>query len=227
MTTPLGSGSGERRERGETAADAATRRPVAGLGLRARSGRAVAPPETAALGAPRPEEDRDRGLPGSPSGEEAQEGAVAGALAAARARMSPRDRRERGSRRAGGGPGASPRLLLAATGWLTVLAVTQLPAGFPLRLAVVGAFLLLAPGAALQLPLRPALSGKRRLVDRAAATAEQWMIAVMLSLSALVLVAVGLMLARSFSPLTTLVVLAVITTVAALLPAARDRTTGS
>ncbi|WP_051939839.1 hypothetical protein [Phaeacidiphilus oryzae] len=118
-------------------------------------------------------------------------------------------------------PSPSARLLLAATGWLTVLAATELPANSAPRLAVVGLYLFLGPGAALQLPLRPALMGGRRIVERRETRLESWMLAAMLSISALVLVAVGLMMAGGFSALTTLVVLAIITTVGALLPSVR------
>jgi hypothetical protein len=119
-------------------------------------------------------------------------------------------------------PSPSARLLLAATGWLAVLAATELPAGSAGRLAVIGLFVFLGPGAALQLPLRPALLGRRRIVERRTGAVESWMLAGLLSVSALVLVAVGLMMSGGYSALTTLVVLAVITTVGALTPSLRD-----
>jgi uncharacterized membrane protein len=118
-------------------------------------------------------------------------------------------------------PAPSTRLLLASTGWLTLLAVTHLPGDSPLRLAVVSLFVVFAPGAALRLPLRAALTGHRQAADRGADLAEAWVLVVVLSLSALALVAVGLMLAGAFTGLTTLVVLAVITMACALLPTIR------
>ena len=124
------------------------------------------------------------------------------------------------------GTGVTPvaRMLLAASGWLAVLAVDLLPAAAPLRLAAVGAFVLLGPGTALLLPLRPVLTGRhspavRDRSERIATVAESWLIAVMLSASALVLVAVGLMLANAFSASTTLFILSVTTSAAAVFPA--------
>ena len=125
------------------------------------------------------------------------------------------------------GTGVTPvaRMLLAASGWLAVLAVDLLPAAAPLRLAAVGAFVLLGPGTALLLPLRPVLTGRHSPAappdrsERMATVAESWLIAVMLSASALVLVAVGLMLANAFSASTTLFILSVTTSAAAVFPA--------
>jgi hypothetical protein len=123
------------------------------------------------------------------------------------------------------GTSPSVRMLLAASGWLAVLATELLSGDSVPRLIVVGAFLALAPGAALRLPLREVLAGQRQSPEQStgSGTAEAWLASLLLSLSALVLVSVGLMLTGSFTPLTTLVVLSAITMAAALLPTLRPR----
>ncbi|QMU78557.1 hypothetical protein GXW83_25465 [Streptacidiphilus sp. PB12-B1b] len=123
------------------------------------------------------------------------------------------------------------RLPLAATGWFTLLVTTLIADAAPLRIAVVSVFLLLGPGAALLRPLRPAL---RPAAPASGATApyslerpephtgeatQNLLLLVMLSLSALVLASTALMLAGAFSGGATLVVLAAVTSVAALCPA--------
>jgi hypothetical protein len=123
------------------------------------------------------------------------------------------------------------RLPLAATGWLTLLCVTVVADAAPLRIAVVSAYLLLGPGAALLRPLRPALRPADRAADagggpaldrpdeRGGEGAQNLLLLVLLSLSALVIAATALMLAGAFSGTGTLVVLAALTSAAALCPA--------
>ena len=135
------------------------------------------------------------------------------------------------------------RVPLAATGWVTLLLVTALPDAAPLRIAVVSVYLLFLPGAALLHPLRPALSGLRpnepggpgtpgtpggpglgTAADedgRGAVAAQNLLLVVMLSLSALVAAATALMLAGAFSGDRTRVVLAALTSAGALCPALR------
>ena len=132
------------------------------------------------------------------------------------------------------------RVPLAATGWVTLLLVTALPDAAPLRIAVVSVYLLFLPGAALLRPLRPALGGLRpsepggpggpggpglgMAADedgRGAVAAQNLLLVVMLSLSALVAAATALMLAGAFSGDRTLVVLAALTSAGALCPALR------
>ncbi|QMU71970.1 hypothetical protein [Streptacidiphilus sp. P02-A3a] len=125
------------------------------------------------------------------------------------------------------------RFTPAATGWLALLLVDGLPAAAPLRMAAVTVFLLCCPGLALLRPLRPALLGPAtdRAQDeaqdegdrdgRGAVTAQNLLLVLMLSLSALVLAATALMLAGAFSGSGTLVVLAALTSAAALCPAPR------
>ena len=118
------------------------------------------------------------------------------------------------------------RLTPAATGWIALLLVDGLPAAAPLRMAAVAVFLLFCPGLALLRPLRPALFGVRGdpAADdgedgRGAVTAQNLLLVVMLSLSALVAAATALMLAGAFSGSGTLVVLAALTSAAVLCPA--------
>lgn len=122
------------------------------------------------------------------------------------------------------------RLSLAATGWLTLLCTDLVAAAAPLRILVVSAYLLLGPGAALLRPLRPALRGSAQPTARPAPdapaegdaeTAQNLLLVVLLSLSALVIAATALMLAGAFSGTGTLVLLAAVTSVAALCPALR------
>ena len=122
------------------------------------------------------------------------------------------------------------RLPLAATGWITLLCTDLVAAAAPLRILVVSGYLLLGPGAALLRPLRPALRGTGRPAEGldpdapaegGGETAQNLLLLVLLSLSALVLAATALMLAGAFSGTRTLVLLAAVTSVAALCPAVR------
>ena len=118
----------------------------------------------------------------------------------------------------------------AALGWIALLFVDNLAAAAPLRIIAVSAFLLLCPGLALLRPLRPALRGSQPLEGpaeeaggdgRGAVAAQNLLLVVMLSLSALVAASTALMLAGAFSGSGTLVVLAALTSVATLCPALR------
>lgn len=100
------------------------------------------------------------------------------------------------------------RLLLAGSGWLALLCVDRVAEDAPLRVAVVLLFVLLCPGAAAVRTLRPTRGG----------AAEAGLLVLMLSLSALVVTATALMLASRFTGPHTLIVLAALTTVTALLP---------
>lgn len=100
------------------------------------------------------------------------------------------------------------RLLLAGSGWLTLLCVDRVARDAPLRIAVVLLFVLLCPGAAALRALRPTRGG----------AAEAGMLVVMTGLSALVVTATALMLASRFTGPHTLIALATLTTVTALLP---------
>lgn len=136
------------------------------------------------------------------------------------------------------------RFAPAATGWITLLLVDGLPAAAPLRMAAVAVFLLCCPGLALLRPLRPALPGPAPAAaansaanwaaylaadanqdanqdgdGRGAVAVQNLLLVVMLSLSALVAAATALMLAGAFSGSGTLVVLAALTSAAALCPA--------
>lgn len=95
-------------------------------------------------------------------------------------------------------------LLLAGTGWLTLLGVLLLPEGSPPRVALVFGFALTCPGWAvcLLLPVREA--------------AERWVLAVALSMSLAILVNTALTVISNGSILLRLTVLALITTIAAL-----------
>ena len=123
------------------------------------------------------------------------------------------------------------RLPLAASGWITLLCVSAVADAAPLRMAVVGCYLLFCPGLAMLRPFRDALRtappsdspvGLRLDTGEGGAEAGQTvLLVVMLSLSALVLAATALMLAGAFSGTGTLVILAALTTVTSLLPRLR------
>ncbi|MFI1976816.1 MULTISPECIES: hypothetical protein [Streptomyces] len=107
-----------------------------------------------------------------------------------------------------------PRLALAASGWVALLATT-LPEAAPLRVAVVTPFLLVCPGLAAVLAMRaaaPAHGMPRYAVLEAA------LLSLMLGLALATLVAVGLFLGGAFTATRGLVVLAALTSVLALLP---------
>jgi hypothetical protein len=101
------------------------------------------------------------------------------------------------------------RVLLAASGWIA-LAVTLLPAGWPVRWLPALAFILLGPGLALLLP--------RPRGERDGARLEMWALAGPMSLSLGVLTATLLLLLEVFSVAAFLIPLALITSVAAYLP---------
>ncbi|MEU5656148.1 hypothetical protein ABZ802_11080 [Streptomyces sp. NPDC047737] len=101
------------------------------------------------------------------------------------------------------------RTALALSGW-AALAATALPGGAPLRWIPVLLFVCLGPGLALLYP-RPAPLRPGARLEAAALAAP-------LGLSLAVLTATALFLAESFSGTAFLVVLAVLTTLAAVLP---------
>ncbi|MFE1903360.1 hypothetical protein ACFW96_06795 [Streptomyces gardneri] len=116
------------------------------------------------------------------------------------------------------------RLGLAASGWLALLAMS-LPDAAPLRVAAITAFLLVCPGLATLLALRPA--GARR-GGHPAVILETALVALVLGLALTTLVAVALFLGGVFTATRSLLALAVLTTVMALLPVrpgARNRDT--
>ncbi|MFI6421521.1 hypothetical protein ACIBG6_29460 [Streptomyces sp. NPDC050842] len=121
-------------------------------------------------------------------------------------------------------PPILPRLGLAASGWLALLATT-LPDAAPVRVAVVTAFLLACPGLAALRVLRPAGSP---LWGNPAAALETALVSLVLGLATATLVAVALFLGGVFTATRSLLVLAVLTSVLALLPGrsgARNRDT--
>jgi hypothetical protein len=116
-----------------------------------------------------------------------------------------------------------PRLGLATSGWLALLAMT-LPVAAPTRVAVVTAFLLVGPGPAALLALRP--PGPLR--GHPAALLETAIVSLVLGLALATLVAVALFLGGVFTATRSLLALAVLTSVLALLPGrsgARNRDT--
>ncbi|MGW3395284.1 hypothetical protein [Streptomyces hydrogenans] len=110
--------------------------------------------------------------------------------------------------------GALPRLGLAASGWLALLAAL-LPEASPLRVATVTVFLLTCPGLAAALALRPAAVGRDA---HRYAVLEAALLSLMLGLAMATLVAVVLFLGGVFTATRGLLVLAVLTSVLALLP---------
>ncbi|MEU3746793.1 MULTISPECIES: hypothetical protein [Streptomyces] len=117
------------------------------------------------------------------------------------------------------------RLGLAASGWLALLAMS-LPDAAPLRVAAITAFLLVCPGLAALLALRP---GGHPRDGHPAAIVETALITLVLGLALTTLVAVALFLGGVFTATRSLLALAVLTSVLALLsvrPGARNRDTG-
>jgi hypothetical protein len=106
--------------------------------------------------------------------------------------------------------GARPHPFLAASGWLALVA-TALPAGNLVRIAAVALFLFFAPGVAVVRHWR----GRDPL--------GRFILAIALSAALAMLVAEGQALAHVWAPRLTLVLLAGITSVAALVPAAGTR----
>jgi hypothetical protein len=110
------------------------------------------------------------------------------------------------------------RLALAASGWVA-LAATALPAASPVRVAVAFAFLLICPGAA-AVRLADALLRRRGLrID----PLEGFVLTIALSLAAGALVAEVFFLTANFTMDRALVVLAGLTSVAALVPVGEGR----
>ncbi|MFG3546634.1 hypothetical protein [Streptomyces sp. NPDC047725] len=121
------------------------------------------------------------------------------------------------------------RVLPASGGWLA-LAALALPDGSPVRGAAVALFLAVGPGAALVRICAPALRAHRAegpverhdaAFERHSDLLERLMLAVLLSVSAAVLVATVLIAARAFSGDRTLLVLTLLTTLAVLCPRLR------
>ncbi|MFE2557986.1 hypothetical protein ACFXGT_18575 [Streptomyces sp. NPDC059352] len=110
------------------------------------------------------------------------------------------------------------RLGLAASGWLALLA-TALPDAAPVRVAVVTAFLLVCPGLAALLALRPGARPVRG--GHPAGALEAALLTLVLGLALATLVAVALFLGGVFTATRSLLVLAVLTSVLALLPGRR------
>jgi hypothetical protein len=119
----------------------------------------------------------------------------------------------------------SRRYLLAASGWLA-LACTLLPPASLERILPTLAFLAIAPGAALvglrrRLNRSSAAGGEAALLDNAVsenAVLENAVLAVVVSLSAAVLVSEGLFVGHAFTMPRAMLALASLTTVAALAP---------
>ncbi|MEU1864490.1 hypothetical protein [Streptomyces gardneri] len=112
------------------------------------------------------------------------------------------------------------RLGLAASGWLALLAMS-LPDAAPLRVAAVTAFLLVCPGLATLLALRPGgarRAGGARRGGHPAVFLETALVALVLGLALTTLVAVALFLGGVFTATRALLALAVLTTAMALLP---------
>jgi hypothetical protein len=120
------------------------------------------------------------------------------------------------------------RLPLAASGWIALLCADLIAGGAPLRILVVGGYLLFCPGLALLRPFGEALRSRppqgqdRDGAEQGAETAQAVLMVVMLSLSALVVASTALMLLGAFTGTRTLLVVAALTTVAALLPKLRS-----
>ncbi|MGC5343816.1 hypothetical protein ACPXCE_23530 [Streptomyces sp. DT24] len=118
------------------------------------------------------------------------------------------------------------RLLPPLTGWLAV-AATALPGGSPLRVAPVAVFLLTGPGAAVLRVLRPALHRRRAVGpveewdthhERDSDRLELLVLAVLLSVGALVVLATVLMATHTFSGPRVLLPLTALATLAACCP---------
>ncbi|WP_405854513.1 hypothetical protein OG361_17220 [Streptomyces sp. NBC_00090] len=110
------------------------------------------------------------------------------------------------------------RLGLAASGWLALLA-TALPDAAPVRVAVVTAFLLVCPGLAALLALRPGARPVRG--GHPAGALEAALLTLVLGLALATLVAVALFLGGVFTATRSLLALAVLTSALALLPGRR------
>jgi hypothetical protein len=97
------------------------------------------------------------------------------------------------------------QLILAASGWITLLGILVLPPGSPPRVVLVFGFVLTCPGFSVSrlLPVRE--------------PAERWVLTIALSTSFAILVSVALMVLRIDSVALCLGLLAVITTVAVLI----------
>lgn len=102
---------------------------------------------------------------------------------------------------------------LALSGW-AALAATALPAGSPLRVAAVIAFLLTCPGAAAVRLARPVLARHGHPLS----TLEAGSLTVALSLSIATLVAEGFFVSRGFTTPRALGTLALVTSLIALVP---------
>lgn len=101
---------------------------------------------------------------------------------------------------------------LALSGWAALAAVAFLPEAHVLRMIVTAAFLLVCPGAAAVRWARSAWAGERAIILEAA------VLALVVSMSLSVLVAEALFLSGTFTVRRALLVLAVVTSVLALLP---------
>ncbi|MEJ1196882.1 MULTISPECIES: hypothetical protein [unclassified Streptomyces] len=121
------------------------------------------------------------------------------------------------------------RMLPPFAGWLA-LAALALPGGSPLRGAAVAAFLAVGPGAALVGICGPALRARRAEApverrdpnfERHSDLLERLMLAVLLSVSAAMLVATVLIAAHAFSGDRVLLTLTLLTTLAAFCPRLR------
>lgn len=115
---------------------------------------------------------------------------------------------------------SAPRLVLMASGWLA-LAATLLPAASAERIVPTVAFLVLGPGAAavdaVHRRARAQVRGDRL---------EDLVIAVVVSLGLATLVSEGFFLAHSFTLSRAMIVLAGLTSAAALVPDRRARREG-
>ncbi|NBM18306.1 hypothetical protein GUY61_22410 [Streptomyces sp. GC420] len=115
-------------------------------------------------------------------------------------------------------------------GWLALAALT-LPGASPLRAAAVGAFLLTGPGGALVGICRPALRARSAQApaerwdphfERHSDLLEQLMLLVLLSVAAAMLAATVLLAVHAFSGQRVLLLLTLLTTLAAFCPRLRS-----
>jgi hypothetical protein len=125
------------------------------------------------------------------------------------------------------------RLLPPFVGWCAIGA-TALPAGSPLRAAPVAVFLLAGPGAAVLRVCGPALTRHRAIgpvesfdhrFERDSDRLEQLVLATLLSVSAAVVGATALMAVHAFSGQRVLVLLTLLTMLAACCPQLRGSRT--
>ncbi|GAA3156531.1 hypothetical protein GCM10010466_54250 [Planomonospora alba] len=105
-----------------------------------------------------------------------------------------------------------PLLLLATSGWLTLLVATQAPGGAPLRVTVTVVYLLTCPGAAVLALFRPLLAPR----DHTGDAMESVALTVALSVALGILVGEAFFMTGTFTVYRALTVLATITSVAAL-----------